>query len=332
MSLPLSPTRSAYESEPDQHVEGSSAADRTADQEVYSGLRIVRTLAMLSVIGGHILWRPAFGVAFGVTSLQIVMCALQSRTARARRFGEVARRRSLRLLAPWAAWCGIYGLIEVAKAWRWGQPVAARFDQNWWLAGTSFHLWFLPFAFFASLLANRLHRGVEKHSPGASVVLFSLLGAVLVLAAPTLNALLHTAGPLVYWVDGLGTIAFGVAIGRALSIRDSGARQPWFLLILACAVLPLLLASGSAHVHERYGVAVALVCAGFMLRSRDSSVLTLLATYNLGVYLVHVLVLQSMERFPVLAELSWTARLGLCYALCLLAVAGLRRLRVPYLV
>ena len=40
--------------------------------EVFNGLRVVRTLAMVSIVGYHVTWEPAFGIAFGLTSLQVI--------------------------------------------------------------------------------------------------------------------------------------------------------------------------------------------------------------------------------------------------------------------
>jgi len=302
--------------------------------ELYPGLKIVRTLAMLSIIGHHIVWRPVLGIAFGVTSLQIVMCALQSRHVRPRPLGEVARRRARRLLLPWILWCVIYGLFEVMQALRWDQSVLGRFDSGCWFAGTSFHLWFLPFAFLASLIASRAPEAHKGHLQGLSALLFAALGAGLVLAAPILHRELEPMRPFSYWLDGAGTIAFGIAIGRLLSLPTQDERNPWFLLILMLGTLPLLIGPELVQVtplYERYAVAVSLVTAGFLLRCRDYRILALLSTYNLGVYLVHMLVLRAMGRYPSLVELPLMAQLGLCYLLCLLAVGVIRRLRIPHL-
>lgn len=302
--------------------------------ELHPGLRIVRTLAMLSIIAHHISSRPVFGVAFGVTSLQIVMCALQSRQDRARPLMEVGRKRFTRLILPWLLWCGIYGCFEVSLALRWNQPVLHRFDSACWFAGTAFHLWFLPFAFVASILANRALKASEEHSRNLSILFFSALGAVLVLAAPIIHRELHPMRPFGYWIDGAGTIAFGVAIGRVLSIRNHDHRNPWFLVILAFGTLPMLIGPDLVQVtglYDRYGVAISLACAGFLLRCRDSRILAIFAAYNLGVYLVHMLVLRGMDHIPALGELHLVPRLAVCYLLCLLVVGVIRRLRIPYL-
>jgi len=83
--------------------------------------------------------------------------------------------------------------------------------------------------------------------------------------------------------------------------------------------------------YERYGFAFALVCAGFVLRCPDSKLLTLFAAFNMGVYLVHMLVLRVMGRVHFFDELGLGARLAVCYVLCLGVVGLIRRLRIPHL-
>jgi len=305
-----------------------------ARADFYPGLRLVRMFAMLSIIGHHILWAPVFGVAFGVTSLQIVMCALQTRQLCARPLVTVVRKRSLRLLVPWVLWSAIYAASEVALAARYGRPLFGAYDSSSWITGGAFHLWFLPFALLTSVVANRAHRASRRFSNGGTILFFAMLGSVLVLCTPILQRELDPVRPFNYWIDSAGTVAFGVAIGRVLSIRDKELRNRWLFTVLVFASLPLILGPHFVQVspiYERYGVALSLVCAGFVLRMPDSPVLAKIASYNLGVYLVHMLVLRAMDRFPLLDGLTVFPRLALCYLLCLLAVAAIRRARVPHL-
>jgi peptidoglycan/LPS O-acetylase OafA/YrhL len=311
----------------------------TADAEVYTGLRLVRTLAMLSIVAFHIDHEPLFGIAFGLTSLQVVMCALATRRSRAPRFAAFARKRAKRLLAPWVFWSALYLLFELVRALRWGDGFASHLKPWMWGSGGAYHLWFLPFAFVASLVVVGVKRLVQNAPKRGSVLFFAALGAVLVLASAPLQSALQPAVPFDCWIDGLPTLAFGLALGTALSIDEVRERHLGIFCIALVGALPILLNGAldgvfpaSAVLAERYGIGVPFVCLGLMVQIPKSRTLAALASVNMGVYLVHVFAIGAVLRLqhsPVIAALP---PLLLVYVLCLAAVFGLRRLRIPHAV
>jgi len=118
-------------------------------------------------------------------------------------------------------------------AWRYEQPLTSRFHPNVWVTGTEFHLWFLPFAFIATIIVNRVHKATERLSHHAAILSFASAGVLIVLSTPALQQAIRPPVPYTYWLDSAGTLAFGIAIGRMLSIADREVRNRWFFAVFA---------------------------------------------------------------------------------------------------
>jgi hypothetical protein len=308
--------------------------DRSTSGEdaTYSGLRVVRTVAMLSIVGFHVSWQPLLGIAFGLTSLQVVMCALVVRSRQPSTLRPFAAKRAKRLLTPWIFWSGAYALFEIGRNLLRGTPPLSTF-QGWMLGcGASPHLWFLPFAFAASLLVNRAHALARGWSNEASVVGSAMLGVAALLAAEPLKAQLVPISPFDLWIDGIPSLAFGFSIGRALSLPSAPRRSRGLLAVALASLLPWVLeelAPIPTPLFLRYAVAVPVACAGFAVRVPRCRTLELLASFNLGVYLVHMLAIQAVNAWSGAADLTPLAHTLAVYAACLPAVWVLRRLGIP---
>ena len=297
------------------------AAADGSPREVYTGLRAVRTVAMLSIVAYHVEWRPdrepdpIFGVSFGLTTLQVIMCALIARHPAAPRLGKFAARRARRLLVPWAFWSVVYIVVEVLLSLRYGHAWWTPFHRSMIFKGGSFHLWFLLYGCAASLLVLGGLRASQGPRARIAIPLAAGLGALLVLFGTTLNVALAPPDPFQLWLDGSAAVAFGLALGRALSLPAVRERLGWLALICALAVLPMLVGPDLAprsQLWARYGVAVPLACAGFLVRVPESRLLVFLASCNLGVYAVHILSLRLVNRIPWLEGLSEPAVAGRC--------------------
>ena len=83
-------------------------------------------------------------------------------------FGAYAIARARGLLLPWLAWSAVYGGVKVAEAVVGGQPPGNAFAPWMLLTGPAIHLWFLPFAFAASLLDARTDANQPTDPPRAN--------------------------------------------------------------------------------------------------------------------------------------------------------------------
>jgi len=334
MSSTSSAVRAERATVPELRLLPGGRAAQADEREVFNGLRLVRTLAMLSIVGYHVSWQPVFGIAFGLTSLQVIMCTLAARGTKPRPFLTVARKRGLRLLVPWLAWSAVFVAFELGRALQAGSAPFGFFEDWMWTSGTSFHLWFLPFAFVAALTVNVVHRTLRSAHDELQVALLAATGVALLAATSDIKAWLQPTMPFDLWIDGAPTLAFGLALGRSLG----SARRRRAVLVFGVALaslVPWLLAPSwlvPSELYARYALAIPVVCAGLLVELPERRWLTALASMNLGVYLVHMLAIRVTDHVPGVASLEALPRTVIVYATCLLAVFLIRRMRVPYVV
>ena len=292
----------------------------------YGGLRPVRTLCMLSIVAYHVRWtgvdppEPLLGVSFGLTTLQVILCALVARAASAPPAGPFLARRARRLLRPWLLWSAVYVAVKVAQSLRYGHGWSDQLDASMVMVGGSFHLWFLPYGFAASWLALAGLHLTRGRRAAAGAWAGGLLGAVVLLLGTVSQRALAPPPPLDLWLDGAPALLFGLAIGRALSVERPDTRRRLLMAVSALSLLPVLLGAYVApesQLWARYAVAVPLACAGFLVRCPDVPLLTWLAERNMGVYVVHVLALQAVDRVEVLGGLPDLGRILAVYVLSL---------------
>ncbi len=299
---------------------------------VYTGLRPVRTLCMLSIVAYHVRWSasevtdPLLGISFGLTTLQVILCALVARGAREVSAGRFLERRATRLLRPWLTWSLVYLAVKVAQSVRYGHGWDDQLDPSMWLVGGAFHLWFLPYGFAASSAAFGLLYLTRGSRALGGAALAALLGGVTLMVSSSSRAVLDPWLPLDLWLDGLPAVFFGVAIGRALAVQEPRRRRALLLMIAGVSLVPV--AVGSAwfpwsQLWARYAVAVPLALLGFQWRAPSTKVLTWLAERNMGVYVVHILVLQAVDRVSVLQGGPDGLRILAVYSGSLAVVVGL---------
>lgn len=289
---------------------------------------------MLSIVAFHVEMQPVFGVAFGLNALQVVMCALAARGVKTPQMGAFARKRALRFLAPFAFWSLVYVALEVLLAWRYQAPLSSGLHARMWLMGGSFHLWFLPFAFAVSLLVYRVAAWCQGARLRPAIAIAALIGSACVVWSVTLQSALQLPTPLDLWLDGAGAVAFGFALGRALTIGGA-ERWRWLALIVGLALLPLALgASVAPHsaLWARYAWAVPIACAGFVLPLPNSRILAQLSSYNLGLYAVHMLAIRVVDRLPLLQTLELWGKVLAITLLSLLCVVIMRRAGLRHVV
>ena len=297
---------------------------------LYTGLRPLRTFCMLSIVAYHTSWSlekepdPLLGVSFGLTTLQVVLCALVARGSREPVLSTFVQRRARRLLRPWILWSALYIGLQILQSIQLGNEWSDRLVPSRWLRGGSFHLWFLPYGFAASLLALLATRACRGHLAARGACIASMLGALLLLLAQVSASFLQPSPPLDLWLDGLPAVAFGVAIGRALSIRELPRQRALLAGIAAVSLLPLLLGSylvPSSHLWPGYAIAVPLACLGFSIPFPEFRVLTWLAGVNMGVYLVHIIALHLVDRVEWLLGASDLLRVIAVYLLSVALVS-----------
>ncbi len=201
-----------------------------------------------------------------------------------------------RYLIPWAFWFLFYGFAHLAVS----EPFLRNYGANvsllaTILAGTSIHLWYLPFVFvFLVALRMALNTPVRDIAfpLAATALLIYIATARLWLAAAT-----EMGPPIGQYAQALPAVLTGVALGAANN--SSGARAVIALLVVALAVAGLT-------VSHQFGLQDALAATLFIVAlflgkkplARNLS-FGLLPALTYGVYLIHPIFLDlSKSTFP----------------------------------
>jgi hypothetical protein len=212
-----------------------------------AGVEWARLLGCLGIVafhqGGPL---PIVGHA-GLPMFAMLTTAMAARSARGRDWPSFRRGRLRRLLWPWLVWSVFYAGVQCTLAALSQQPLWSRFDVWMLVTGTYPHLWYLPFAAAAALLAGRFgNRGRAWQ--------WLVAGAV---CLPLSSWLLTQTLPIVVlsWVFVLPAALLGVGLARAP--LGNGVRAAPIAFLLAAALGCLAAASAGLHpLLIQYAVAV----------------------------------------------------------------------------
>ena len=189
-------------------------------------------------------------------------------------------------LVPWALCFALYETLYVVV----GRPVLAGYDNPviWLLAGPQIHLWYLPFIFTVSLLANHIKQLLTPDSIFTAAVALSLL--VLVTIPLWRPWSLAVGAPFIQYCQAISAVLFGVVIGL-----HSRAR---FGTLGLTAVLGAMLLAGCVAPDAAWLVLPHLIGGILVLAAKRITIpvgrlnFGPLAKHMLGVYLIHPLLIR----------------------------------------
>lgn len=214
------------------------------------------------------------------------------------------------LLIPWAFWWVFYGILHFALHHAFfseTNPISNI------LYGTSAHLWFVPFIFLALVAINTIKSSVKPR------LLFwgsSLLGALFLageVAWPFVMA--NAITPFPQWVNALGPVLLGVAMGVAHKVPR---KEMVLAASLVACVLAFLAIKSIDGVSIPYVVGALLCVLFFNIRlSLESFNVQGLSRYMFGVYLIHIFFLTIFRK--VIGDQSYLAA-SCAFAFSLVAV------------
>lgn len=296
----------------------SPAARNGAGAERNAGLDLLRLAAALVIVLFHAK-APGGGLmpaALGVFAALLGLLAMAG--AGRGGFDALIRRRAGRLLRPFLLWAAFYLGLRLVDAVAAHEPVLPTLADWFPPAGTMGPLWFLPFAFLASLAVAALRRAWPATArPLVAVV----LAAVVTVLWFFLLDLASLPPGIQVFLDYVPALAFGMALAAA------GAEPFWLgLTALAAATLGLgAEAAGIAGGQQLY-VAVPLIAVALLRPVPGTGATRVAADLSMAVYLLHVFVLAVLLRVAPF-DLGSLA-LGLA-GFAATAVIGLGLLRTP---
>lgn len=246
---------------------------------------------------------------FGLPAfLSIFSALLFERSSLFGSFSMFLRKRGRRLLLPWLFWSCIYLLLALVKTYWVHKPDSFELSIQTFLTGTSIHLWYLPYAFLASILIYGLIRLRPKL--GRSFLFLCIAGflGVLVFSSYVLK---HWRLPVPFpqWVFGTPAVFYGLllmSLYQSLPFRSRLAAGI-FLVIGTEILLAALYEMGYSGLCVSYGIACPLVGAVFLVSGENiptASIALKGGELTYGIYLIHPLLL-SFCRFILGEAGSW---------------------------
>jgi peptidoglycan/LPS O-acetylase OafA/YrhL len=261
---------------------------------------VLRVLSSFGIVAFHLGtgWLQTIGYV-GLIVFLLMMFILIAQGARTDQvLAKLAIARAKRLLVPWLAWYCVYLVVALRLD-------LLVFDRQLVVAGPSIHLWFLPYAFIASLGAHFLLRTPSRLTDAQRVFLLGSVGVLFLGFLPKLVPIVG-AWPLGEWWVATPSLFLGLAMGLTTKMADRVR-----LMALGAIAAGTILAGAMSLDGENstaayaYMGATVLVPASMLLRGRPSRPIAVLVALTFGVYLVHPLVsLVFVKFFDASTDLS----------------------------
>lgn len=202
------------------------------------------------------------------------------------------KRRATRLLMPWLVWFAIYALFNVVRN-REPFPTDDGIVAGV-LAGSSLHLWFMPFIFICLVSVDFLRTRIA----GATLCRVSaLIGVAIILTSPYWrSASEELVLPLPQWIHASVAVLIGVVLLNASSVSRAE------LLLLLAGVFGALLFVLQEEMYAVPYIIGGCVCL-FIFSGIASGLklahVSMLTNTALGIYFIHMFVLKGLVKTPV---------------------------------
>ena len=223
-------------------------------------------------------------------------------------FKSFVKRRASRILEPWLFWSAFYFCLVLARASRgnysWFESLTP-----WTLVdGTWYHLWYLPYAFVASLAIVYLKPKFENTKISQVVMVCAVLSVLLWGVRLWLRREYGLSAGAGMWLAGFALLPTGYGAARARELVSPGPRHKalafLFLAPIGFNLIPLSLYSEP----DCISIVLGLALLWFVPELRLPSVkfIDRLAATSLGVYLLHPFIIECAYQLPVKLPF-WTA-------------------------
>jgi surface polysaccharide O-acyltransferase-like enzyme len=289
----------------------------------------LRILAAIGIVWFHTDGAPHRQIGYaGLPVFLLIFVSLLTTRGSAGTIRGFLRRRYDRLLKPWLFWSAIYGLCRLTKA-ACAMDIAALREMvsvETLTAGTSIHLWYLPYAFLLSVLIYEFNRWTARANH-VVVTSTAVLAGVAFLAVHAVGIWGHELPrPLPQWEFGLAAIPLGIAMGRCLEISPRELQRLSLLMISLAIVIgcQILNSRGFDSAVVPYGIGVSLVCIAYSWEIRSDILVSSLAPLTFGVYLIHPLVAYGLQQI-LTPDGSYSLFVLLTVCISALVVLALKR-------
>lgn len=238
-----------------------------------------------------IIWYHSASFAHEISySALLIFIMLSCYLTRAADFScELVKKQAIRILVPWVIWFAIYAAINMAT-----HKPPINLDNGLssaLLAGSSIHLWYLPFIFFICLAVSQIK--VKFHD--RNILIFTSITSSLILLSTCFwrPFSISLGYPYAQYFHALA----GVLIGICFSYIHTSSQRTSKIILLSL-LFSSLFAIPYAGVGTPYIVAIIafyLLCTNFFsfLNKID---LTPISCCMLGVYLIHPIIIRIVKK------------------------------------
>lgn len=249
----------------------------------------LRVFAMLEIVRYHDHGdRLALVGGLGLPTFLLLTNLFNCTLTKKRGPGKFIQDKRERLVVPWIFWSLFYAAWLVWGALRHGQAISDVLSWDMVLAGTSSHLWFVPFAFAsAGLVAGAQHFTRELPDRATGYVALAVGAAVLLFLGHLPER--DYAAPIPQWLLSTPSAFLGFAMGR-LVIADGPQFRVRTAIPIAIGALAIALYTATLHpsfLLQRYSTSILLVIATLLIPGKAEKVSTFLSPLLFGIYLAH---------------------------------------------
>jgi surface polysaccharide O-acyltransferase-like enzyme len=258
-------------------------ADRLANVE------LLRVASMLEIVRFHdhddrLPWVGGLGLPSFLLLTATFNCTLTER----RGLPKFLQDKRERLFLPWLFWSVVYGAFLALGALRHHQALGEVLSWDMILAGTSSHLWFVPFAMISALFVGFAQYST-RNLPDRAVAYTGLaLGCISLVGIAAIDDT-GMAAPLPQWLLSTPSALFGFAMGRLLIAGRGKLTVRAVLPVVACA-LGLLILCSAVHwefLVWRYAVSLCVMVVAFLLPGKPDALSKFFSPLLFGIYLAH---------------------------------------------
>jgi hypothetical protein len=268
----------------------------------------LRVLAMLEIVRYHDHNdRLALIGGLGLPTFLLLTNMFNCTLSEKRGPGQFMEDKRKRLVVPWVFWSLFYGAFLLIGAYRHHEPLGEVFSWNMILAGTSAHLWFVPFAFASATLIAGAYYVTRKlpHRTTGNVAL--VIGAAVLIGLGVMPEREYMA-PIPQWILSTPSAFLGFAFGR-LVLADGPQFRVKTALPIAIGALAIDLYCSfffPNFLMQRYATSVLLVLAALLIHGKAERVSTFLSPLLFGIYLAHHFVADRiLSHVPGVAGTPW---------------------------
>lgn len=259
---------------------------------------VLRLVSAMGIVWFHAKAPGALVAYAGLSVFLFLATALPVLCDRGEPLSAIVTGRLHRLIRPWLIWSAIYGVLKMGEAAVEHRPLLSEFHASYVLTGTSLHLWYLPYATLAGVLAVIVARRLRG---AASVRL--LLSGIALLSVPFGLFLLGQVNsiPLAQWAHALGPVLLGFAIGLG-GVRRTPTGAPLGFAVLGVGLLAAVL-WWTGQPTARFLMSSSVILLGSALATLAlahpvpaTAWMTYLGELAMPVYLLHPAFLSVMEK------------------------------------